>query len=122
MAANGKPVSDQKMSKGASGIAFDFSSEAMNQLILRAAGEGIYGVNAEGKTTFVNPAAERMLRWKAEELIGREIHPIVHHTHHDGRHYPDHDCPIYAAFRDGAVQQVDGEVFWRKDGTPVWVE
>ena len=96
--------------------------ERENQLILRAAGEGIYGVNAEGKTTFVNPAAERMLGWSADELVGKEIHPIVHHTHHDGRHYPDHDCPIYAAFRDGAVHQVDGEVFWRKDGTPVWVE
>jgi formate hydrogenlyase transcriptional activator len=96
--------------------------ERENQLILRAAGEGIYGVNAEGKTTFVNPAAERMLGWAAEELVGKEIHPIVHHTHHDGRHYPDHDCPIYAAFRDGAVHQVDGEVFWRKDGSPVWVE
>jgi PAS domain S-box-containing protein len=96
--------------------------ERENQLILRAAGEGIYGVNAEGKTTFVNPAAERMLGWTAEELVGKEIHPIVHHTHHDGRHYPDHDCPIYAAFRDGAVHQVGGEVFWRKDGSPVWVE
>src|SRR5256885_7554686 len=63
-----------------------------------------------------------MLGWTAEELVGKEIHPIVHHTHHDGRHYPDHDCPIYAAFRDGAVHQVEGEVFWRKDGTPVWVE
>src|SRR6188768_2306617 len=63
--------------------------ERENQLILRAAGEGIYGVNAEGKTTFVNPAAERMLGWSAEELVGREIHPIVHHSHHDGSHYPD---------------------------------
>jgi PAS domain S-box-containing protein len=96
--------------------------ERENQLILRAAGEGIYGVNAEGKTTFVNPAAERLLGWSAEELVGREIHPIVHHSHHDGSHYPDHDCPIYAAFRDGAVHNVDNEVFWRKDGSPVWVE
>ncbi len=96
--------------------------ERENQLILRAAGEGIYGVNTEGKTTFVNPAAERMLGWAAEELVGKEIHAIVHHTHHDGRHYPHQDCPIYAAFRDGAVHQVDGEVFWRKDGSPVWVE
>ena len=72
--------------------------------------------------TFVNPAAERMLGWGAEELVGKAIHPIVHHTHHDGRHYPDHDCPIYAAFRDGAVHQVDGEGFWRKDGSPAWVE
>jgi PAS domain S-box-containing protein len=96
--------------------------ERENQLILRAAGEGIYGVNAEGKTTFVNPVAERILGWSAEELVGTDIHSTVHHTHHDGRHYPHEDCPIYAAFRDGAVHQVSDEVFWRKDGTPVWVE
>jgi PAS domain S-box-containing protein len=96
--------------------------ERENQLILRAAGEGIYGVNAEGKTTFVNPVAERILGWSAEELVGTDIHSTVHHTHHDGRHYPHTDCPIYAAFRDGAVHQVNDEVFWRKDGTPVWVE
>ncbi|UGV25999.1 PAS domain S-box protein [Rhodopseudomonas boonkerdii] len=96
--------------------------ERENQLILRAAGEGIYGVNAEGKATFVNPAAERMLGWTADELVGREIHAIMHHSHADGSHYPDHDCPIYAAFRDGAVHKIDNEVFWRKDGSPVWVE
>ena len=96
--------------------------ERENQLILRAAGEGIYGVNAEGKTTFVNPAAERMLGWSAEELVGRDMHSIVHHTHPDGSHYHDEDCPIYAAFRDGAVHQVDTEVFWRKDGSKFWVD
>ena len=96
--------------------------ERENQLILRAAGEGIYGVNAEGKTTFVNPAAERMLGWTAEELVGRDIHSTVHHHHHDGRHYPHEECPIYAAFRDGSVHTVENEVFWRKDGAPVWVE
>ncbi len=48
--------------------------ERGNQLILRAAGEGIYGVNAEGITTFVNPAAERMLGWKASDLVGKDMH------------------------------------------------
>lgn len=96
--------------------------ERENQLILRAAGEGIYGVNADGKTTFVNPAAERMLGWKAEELVGKDMHSIVHHTHADGSYYPAIHCPIYAAFRDGAVHQVDSEVFWRKDGSRFFVE
>jgi len=96
--------------------------ERENQLILRAAGEGIYGVNAEGKTTFVNPAAERMLGWKAEEIVGRDMHSLVHHTHPDGSQYHDHECPIYAAFRDGAVHNVDHEMFWRKDGTSFWVD
>jgi len=96
--------------------------ERENRLILRAAGEGIYGVNAEGKTTFVNPVAERILGWSADELVGRDMHSVVHHTHADGSHYPQQYCPIYAAFRDGAVHKVENEVFWRKDGTPVWVE
>jgi len=96
--------------------------ERENQLILRAAGEGIYGVNAEGKTTFVNPAAERMLGWAAEELVGRDMHTTVHHSHPDGSHYHDHACPIYAAFRDGAVHHVEHELFWRKDGSSFWVD
>ncbi len=96
--------------------------ERENRLILRAAGDGIYGVNADGITTFVNPAAERMLGWKAAEIVGKEMHATVHHTHADGTRYPNDDCPIYGAFRDGAVHQVDNEVFWRKDGKPLHVE
>lgn len=96
--------------------------EHRNQLILRAAGEGIYGVNAEGSTTFLNPAAERMLGWSAEELVGKNMHATVHHNHPDGSPYENHECPIYAAFRDGAVHTVTDEVFWKKDGTPLWVE
>jgi len=96
--------------------------ERENQLILRAAGEGIYGVNAEGKTTFVNPAAERMLGWRAEDLVGRDMHTIVHHSRADGSHYPEVHCPIYAAFRDGAVHNVTDEVFWRRDGSSFFVE
>ena len=96
--------------------------ERGNRLILRAAGEGIYGVNAEGVTTFVNPAAERMLGWRSAELVGKDMHATVHHTHAGGSHYPHHDCPISADFRDGAVHQVDDEVFWRRDGTCFPVE
>ena len=96
--------------------------ERENQLILRAAGEGIYGVNAEGVTTFVNPAAERMLGWAAGDLVGRDMHATVHHSRRDGSHYPHHDCPIYAAFRDGAVHHVEDEVFWRRDGSSFPVE
>jgi len=96
--------------------------EQENQLLLKAVGEGIYGVNAEGKATFVNPAAERMLGWTADELVGKKIHPIMHHTHPDGGHYHAHDCPIYAAFHDGEVHRVESEVFWHKDGTAIPVE
>ncbi|MFO7705982.1 MAG: sigma 54-interacting transcriptional regulator [Halopseudomonas sp.] len=96
--------------------------ERDNQLILSAAGEGIYGVNAEGDTTFVNPAALKMLGWAERELIGKDAHSAFHHTHQDGSHYPSHRCPIYAAFNDGIVHVVDNEVFWRKDGSHFPVE
>jgi PAS domain S-box-containing protein len=91
-------------------------------LILNAAGEGIYGIDTEGNTTFVNPAAERMLGWKAEELIGRNIHTQIHHSYPDGGHYPARDCHIFAAFQDGEVRHVDDEVFWCKDGKAIQVE
>ncbi|WP_415058090.1 sigma 54-interacting transcriptional regulator [Halopseudomonas sp.] len=96
--------------------------ERDNQLILSAAGEGIYGVNAEGDTTFVNPAALKMLGWEEGQLIGRDAHSVFHHTHQDGSHYPSQSCPIYAAFNDGIVHVVDNEVFWRQDGSHFPVE
>lgn len=96
--------------------------ERENQMILSAAGEGIYGVNADGITTFVNPAAEAMLGWTAEELVGADMHSMIHHSHADGSCYPDATCPIFNAFREGKINTVDDEVFWRKDGTPLRVE
>ncbi len=96
--------------------------ERENQLILNAAGEGIYGVNTEGITTFLNPAAEKMLGYPAAELVGRNAHECIHHSHEDGTCYDIHTCPIFAAFHDGSVHQVGDEVFWRKDGTAFPVE
>ena len=96
--------------------------ERASRLILDAAGEGIYGVDVEGRATFANPAAERMLGWTSEEMIGRNIHALIHHTHADGARYPAEDCPIYNAFRFGKINRVEDEVFWRRDGRPIRVE
>jgi PAS domain S-box-containing protein/putative nucleotidyltransferase with HDIG domain len=93
-----------------------------NELILNSAGEGIYVMDLEGKTTFVNPATERMVGWKVNELIGKKVHNILHHTKCDGMPYPPEECRIYAAYRDRNVHHVDDEVFWRKDGTSFPVE
>jgi len=88
-----------------------------NELILNAAGEGIFGLDLHGKATFVNPAAVAMTGWTREDLIGKSIHEYHHHTKPNGLHYPLEECPIYMATRDGAVHHVDTEVFWRKDGS-----
>lgn len=96
--------------------------ELRNQLILKAAGEGIYGVDLDGNTIFVNQAATEILGWSEDELIGKEMHSLVHYAYPDGSHYHGDDCPIYAAFRLGKVTQVEDEVFWNKNGKPIQVE
>jgi diguanylate cyclase (GGDEF)-like protein/PAS domain S-box-containing protein len=86
-------------------------------LILEAAGEGIYGIDRNGLTTFANPAAEALTGWNAGELIGKPQHATIHHSHADGTNYAVESCPIYGALHDGVVHHCDTEVFWRKDGT-----
>ena len=98
------------------------SSKYLVALILQAAGEGVYGLDCDGRTTFVNPAAERLLGWEAQALTGEPMHAVLHHTHADGSAYPREACPIYAAFKDGKVHHVEDEVFWRCDGTSFPVE
>ncbi len=93
-----------------------------NELILQAAGEGIYGLDLDGRVTFANPAAARMTGHTIEELIGRSMHDLVHHSTADGLRVPRQRCAIYAAFRDGAVHRDASDVFWRKDGRSFPVE
>jgi len=92
------------------------------ELILNAVGEGVYGLDLEGNVTFVNPAAAAMIDWPMEELIGKSMHVVLHHSHADGTPYLREACPIYQAFQDGSVRRVTNEVFWRKDGTSFPVE
>jgi len=102
-----------------------------HQSILQSAGDGIYGLDCQGHTTFVNPAAARMVGWELEELIGKSQHDMIHHTKIDGTPFDKKECSIYAAFKDGKIHHVEDEVFWRKDGTsfpieyistPIWDE
>lgn len=87
-----------------------------NELILNAAGDGIYGLDIDGKAVFVNSIGARMLGWEPEELIGRLLHDVVHHKHPDGTPYPMEECPTYQTLRDGKPQERRDEVFWHRDG------
>ncbi len=98
------------------------AAEEQTRLILESAGEGIYGLDLEGKTTFVNPAAAKMLGYGADELVGNPMHDLVHHSYPDGTRYPREKCPMYAAFNDGNTHVVTDEVLWRKDGSSFPVE
>ncbi|MBF8748596.1 sigma 54-interacting transcriptional regulator [Pseudomonas sp. HD6421] len=96
--------------------------QQQNRLILGAVGEGIYGLDTRGQTTFINPAAERILGWSAADMIGQDAHLLFHHSHRDGSAFEVDQCPIHASFTDGQVHRVDQEVFWHKNGEPIAVE
>ena len=101
-------MADRRGKKGREDLAQALTRlERRNELILDAAGEGIYGLDTDGLTTFVNPAAARMLGRGADELIGQPMHAVLHHKRPDGSPYPREECPIYAAFKDGQVHFVD---------------
>jgi len=96
--------------------------EKQRKIILDAVGEGIFGLDLEGRATFINPTAAAMLRWTAEEVVGQTMHALLHHSRADGTPYPREECPICAAYRNDAIHRVADEVFWRKDGTSFPVE
>ena len=87
------------------------------RFILESMSEGVYGLDANGKATFVNTAAETLTGWGAQDLIGKSIHQFHHHSYADGHHYPQEECPIYQCLIDGRSRFNESEVFWRKDGS-----
>ena len=91
-------------------------------LLLESTGEGIFGIDNDGRCNFVNRAASQMLGYRTEQVLGQNMHELIHHTHADGRHYPEAECPIYNAFRRGLPCRIDSEVLWRADGSSVQAE
>lgn len=90
--------------------------------LLRSLGEGVYGIDRQGRTTFLNPTAERLLGWTFTEIAGKVQHGIVHHTHADGRPHPAEECPVHSVLRSGASVRVAEDVFWTRDQRPLPVE
>ncbi len=97
-------------------------AEERNRLLLESVRDGIFGVDLDGKVSFINPAVLELLGYDADDLMGKPIHPIIHHSYADGSPYPVEECPMRAAFTKGKGSLVENEVLWRKDGEAIDVE
>ena len=92
--------------------------ESMLASLMSSTAEGIYGINVEGNCTFANVACANLLGYESpDELLGQQMHQLVHHHRADGSIYKNQDCRIYQAYRRGEKVHVEDEVFWRKDGS-----
>jgi len=92
------------------------------ELILEAVGDGIYGIDLEGRLTFINQAGAHALGYTPEQLTGRDLHEVIHHSHADGTPYSNSTNPILQALRRCESIRMRDEVFWRNDGSAFPVE
>ncbi|MGI8510038.1 MAG: sensor histidine kinase [Gemmatimonadaceae bacterium] len=102
----------------------DTIEEAREQFaqLLESTDEGLYGMDAHGVCTFINSAGAGMLGYDHDELIGHDMHTMIHARRPDESPYPVEECPIYRAFLAGEAVRVANEVFWRKNDTAIPVE
>lgn len=98
-------------------------SEAFTRLLLDSTSDAFYSIDTQGRTTLCNDAFLRILGFKSrEEVLGRKLHDVIHHSRQDGSRYPIHDSPIYRAAAHGMRAVVNDEVFFRTDGVAVPIE
>jgi PAS domain S-box-containing protein len=92
------------------------------ELILESVGDGIYGIDLDGRVTFINEAAARSLGYSPDQITGRDFHDLVHHSHADGTPYSRLTCPVLQGVRRRETVRTRDEVFWRRDGSAMPVE
>lgn len=92
-------------------------SEARTREIMETLGEGVFVANQHGTILFTNPAAQQMLGWSEQEMLGQNQHSLFHHTRADGRPYPASACEISKVVHTGRSFHAHDEAFWRKDGS-----
>ena len=92
-------------------------------LLLNSTAEAIYGLDLEGNCTFCNPACLSLLGHRVpEDLLGKNMHLLMHHTRAGGAPYPEQECEIHLSVREGRANHVTDEVLWRADGVSFWAE
>ena len=90
--------------------------------VLNAIDDGVYFLDPQGNTVFANEAAARLLGFTMREMVGKPQHELIHHHYPDGSEFPREACPIFHSVTEGVQQRVGGDVFWRKDGSPLHVD
>ena len=94
------------------------ASKEQLQLLLDSTAEAIYAIDVNGTCTLCNAASLRLLGYsRPSDLLGKDMHSLMHHTRSDGRPYPIEECTVYLAFKEGKDTHVTDEVLWRADGT-----
>ncbi|MCZ2525057.1 PAS domain-containing protein [Streptomyces sp. HB2AG] len=96
--------------------------QRQTEMILRAASEGIVGVDADGRVVLVNPSAAQILGFRASDLGGKQLLPLIQHSRPDGSPLPTEEAPLSDTLTSGRKHRVRGQVLWRKDGRPVPVD
>ncbi len=102
-------------------IAAEHARGSFEQL-LQSTDEAIYGLDADSVCTFINASGARLIGYERHELLGKDLHEVMHHHRADGTVYPIDECPIHKAMLDGTSARVADEVFWTRDGRPLPVE
>ncbi|MHB8974438.1 MAG: two-component system sensor histidine kinase NtrB, partial [Pirellulaceae bacterium] len=95
---------------------------ACNRLILDSAGEGIIGLDTQGRVTIANPAVERTVGWTTADMVGKPLHALVYRATGTGQPNPRNEWPVSRTLRAGTTERVEDDIFRRKDGTSVPVE
>ncbi len=114
---NGMDVTEQHDAEEALHLA-----TRQRELILESAGDGICGIDLDGRITFINKVGAEVLGYTPDQLTGRDLHEAIHHSHADGSPYSKARSPILQALRRAESVSVRDEVFWRKDGNSIPVE
>lgn len=97
-------------------------SQRQTEMILRAASEGVVGTDTDGRVVLVNPAAAQILGFRASDLGGQELHPLILHSRAEGGPFPYEESPLADTLRSGRKHRVRGQVLWSKSGDQVPVD
>jgi PAS domain S-box-containing protein len=92
------------------------------QALLDSADEGICGLDQEGNCTFVNRMAVNTFGFETEEMVGSNMHELVHHHYPDGRHYPHEECPVHEVLIRNKSFRQSPDTMFRKDGSSFLAE